>query len=267
MDITQYTGRLADALRDVGQPVRETSQVLNMLRGLSSKYRHAISAITAKQPPHTFLSARSYLLLEEHYDKEQANTAAHQALVATGAARSSSTSSPGTSDGGSSSATTPAPARSPAVGHGTPPRHDNKKGRGRGRGCGGYQHTGSGGSNSSAPRPPAGWAPGVNPWTGMVQAWPMPFRVPGAGVLGSRPGAPPQHAYFAGSPPLPAPGAVQQHAPPPDVWNNQALLAALVTSGVPPSGPQAAEWFMDTGATSHMASNAGHPDPNGAPPM
>jgi hypothetical protein len=54
MDITQYTGRLkhlADALRDVGQPVRETSQVLNMLRSLSSKYRHAIPAITAKQPP------------------------------------------------------------------------------------------------------------------------------------------------------------------------------------------------------------------------
>jgi hypothetical protein len=68
MDIAQYTGRLkqlADALRDVRQPVRETSQVLNMLRGLSSKYRHAIPAITARQPPHTLLSARSYLLLEE----------------------------------------------------------------------------------------------------------------------------------------------------------------------------------------------------------
>jgi hypothetical protein len=51
MDITQYTGRLkklTDALRDVGQPVRETSRVLNMLRGLSSKYRHAIPAITSK---------------------------------------------------------------------------------------------------------------------------------------------------------------------------------------------------------------------------
>lgn len=51
MDITTYTGklkRLADALRDVGQPVRETSQVLNMLRGLSSKYRHAVLVITSK---------------------------------------------------------------------------------------------------------------------------------------------------------------------------------------------------------------------------
>jgi len=84
MDITQYTGRLkqlADALYDVGQPVRETSQVLNMLRGLSSKYRDAIPAITAKQPPHTFFPARSYLLLEEHCDKEHAKSAAQHALV------------------------------------------------------------------------------------------------------------------------------------------------------------------------------------------
>jgi hypothetical protein len=75
MDITQYTGRLkqlADALRDVGQLVGETSQVLNLLRGLNSKYRHAIPVMTAKQLPHTFLFARSYLLLEEHYDKEHA---------------------------------------------------------------------------------------------------------------------------------------------------------------------------------------------------
>jgi hypothetical protein len=58
MDITQYTDclkQLADALRNVGQLVRETSRVLNMLRGLNSKYRHTIRVIMAKQPPHTFL--------------------------------------------------------------------------------------------------------------------------------------------------------------------------------------------------------------------
>jgi hypothetical protein len=68
MDIKTYTGKLkqlADALRDVGQPVHKTSQVLNMLRGLSSKYRHTVLVITAKNLPHTFLPARSYLLLEE----------------------------------------------------------------------------------------------------------------------------------------------------------------------------------------------------------
>jgi hypothetical protein len=41
LDITAYTGRLkqvADALHAVGQPVCETSQILNMLRGLSPKF-------------------------------------------------------------------------------------------------------------------------------------------------------------------------------------------------------------------------------------
>jgi hypothetical protein len=78
MDIKEYTGclkRLADTLRNVGQPVREMSQV-NMLRGLSPKYRHTIPVITVKNPPHTFLSVRSYLLLEEQYDKEHAKSAA-----------------------------------------------------------------------------------------------------------------------------------------------------------------------------------------------
>jgi hypothetical protein len=42
------------------------------------------------------------------------------------------------------------------------------------------------------------------------------------------------------------------------VWNQQALLAALASASVPPTGPQASEWFMDTGATSHMASGSGN---------
>ena len=87
MDITTYTGRLkrlTDTLRDVGQPVRETSQVLNMLRGLSPKYRHTVPVITAKNPPHTFLFVRSYLLLEEQYDKEHAKSTAQHALLAVG---------------------------------------------------------------------------------------------------------------------------------------------------------------------------------------
>ena len=156
MDITQYTGRLkqlADALCDVAQPVRETSQVLNMLRGLSSKYRHAIPAITAKQPPHTFLSARSYLLLEERYDKEHAKTVAQHALLATGGPRPTA---PTATDGGSSSATPgnsgpTAPttiARALAAAHGAPNGNDNRRGRGHGRGHG------SSPGGFSSPRPP-----------------------------------------------------------------------------------------------------------------
>ncbi|CAD6244123.1 unnamed protein product [Miscanthus lutarioriparius] len=78
MDITAYTGQLKqlpDALRDVGQPVRVTNQVLNMLCGLNAKYRHAVLVITTKNPPHSFLLARTYLLLEEQYDREHAKAA------------------------------------------------------------------------------------------------------------------------------------------------------------------------------------------------
>ncbi|CAD6223609.1 unnamed protein product [Miscanthus lutarioriparius] len=138
MTITQYIGKLkhlADALRDVGQPVHGTSQVLNMLRGLSSKYRDIVPVIAAKQPPHTFLSARSYLLLEEQYDKEQAKTAAHQALLTTGGPRLPV---PAAADGGSGSGTgAQSPAPHPSA---VPARTDGKRGRGRGRGRGDYQH-------------------------------------------------------------------------------------------------------------------------------
>jgi hypothetical protein len=68
MNVAQYTSRLkqlADKLREVGQPVSEPSQVLNLLRGLHPKYRHVKPVITSKFLPRTFMSARSYLLLEE----------------------------------------------------------------------------------------------------------------------------------------------------------------------------------------------------------
>lgn len=86
----------------------------------------------------------------------------------------------------------------------------------------------------------------------------MPLRIPGSGVLGPRPSTAPQQAYFAGHPlptPPPAPSAT---GPVLDVWNHQAMLAALANSGVPPGGPQATEWFFDTGASSHMASTSGN---------
>jgi len=103
MSIHEYCGRLktlADTLRDVGQPVREASQVLNMLRGLNPKFRHVNLVITSKQPPHTFFSARSFLLLEECYDNEHIKMASHQALMAAGGSRPPTAPSPGPGDVG-----------------------------------------------------------------------------------------------------------------------------------------------------------------------
>jgi hypothetical protein len=84
----------------------------------------------------------------------------------------------------------------------------------------------------------------------------MPFRVLGAGVLGPCPGTLANQAFFAG-PPAPTIGTPPA-ATPTDVWNHQAMLATLARMGVPPSGPQAAEWYLDTGASSHMSSNVGN---------
>lgn len=252
MDIATYTGhlkRLADGLRDLGQPVRDTSQVINMLRGLSPKFRHVVPVIADRKPPHTFLSARSYLLLEEKYDKENARTMAQHALVATDSPRP------------------PAPAPTSSLGAQRPDQQstgattrnsNNYRGKGKGRGKGSHN---SGGSSSSgfgttSNRPQTPWVPGFNPWTGMVQAWPMPFRVPGSGVLGPRPGAP-QQAFYTVPTPSSSPSSTAP-TPPPDIWNQHALLAALASASVPPGGPQPAEWYLDTGATSHMASDSGN---------
>jgi hypothetical protein len=91
----------------------------------------------------------------------------------------------------------------------------------------------------------------------------MPFRVLGASVLSPRPSTPTNQAYFA-EPPTGPPLATPYFAGPPplptapDVWNQQTLLAALTTAGIPPNGAQASEWYLDIGASSHMSSNAGN---------
>lgn len=242
MTITQYCARLkhlADQLRDVGHAVSEPSQVLNLLRGLNPRFRHVKPVITAKFPPHTFMSARSFLLLEELGEEHDAKNDAAQALAA-----GHSSDSKQSSSGESSSANSNASASPPGTGSasfGAPRVRSRNRCRGRGSGAannGGY-----------APRAPAGqpWTAGYNPWTGMVQAWPMPFRAPGAGVLGPRPPVQPQQAM----------AATQMYAPStPEL--PQALYSALHSAGVA-TAPSASDWYLDTGATSHMSSTSGMP--------
>ncbi|XP_012699926.1 uncharacterized protein LOC105913953 [Setaria italica] len=108
--------RLVDQLRDVGHPVSEPSQVLNLLRGLSPKYRHVKPVIKSKSPPHTFRSAMSYLLLEEASDSHDAKADAAQAYLAchggpaTGGSSTGSSGGSGDSGSGSRSRTPLAPA-------------------------------------------------------------------------------------------------------------------------------------------------------------
>jgi hypothetical protein len=185
MSITDYCTKLktlSDNLHNVGQPVSELSQVLNMLHGINMKYRHAISAITSRQPPHTFLSARSHLLMEELFDTQRAATIAHHALFA----RQSGT---------PPHAPTPAaPSGSKSSGSGGGGKNNTNKNSGS------SSDSTTGGAKSGSPAPSAlsaPWRPTYNPWTSMVQAWAMPFHALCSGVLGLRPGIQAQHAMYA----------------------------------------------------------------------
>ncbi|XP_062203763.1 uncharacterized protein LOC133905957 [Phragmites australis] len=151
--------RLTDQLRDIGHPVSEPAQVLNLLRGLNPRYRYVKPVITSKYPPYSFMSARSFLMLEEASVQHDVAAEATQALAATHGDSASGTPT-GNKDGSSSSA----------------PRRDNRSnsGGGNSRSNNRFDHRrgrgyGNGGSSRSNNNQSGPWAAGHNPWQGMVQ--------------------------------------------------------------------------------------------------
>lgn len=85
LTMTEYTShlkQLGDNLRNVSHPVYETSQVLNLLRGLHTKYRYVKPVINAKFLLHTFMPAQSFLLLEEQQMKHENQMEVGHALYA-----------------------------------------------------------------------------------------------------------------------------------------------------------------------------------------
>lgn len=187
-----------------------------MIRGLGRQYHNsAIPHLTSRVPLPSFLQARSFLLLEEHRAEQTARLQHAHAMMA-------------------GRAPAPPPAPTPA------PPTDSSAGRGRGRGK--RRGRGAPGASSSStplpsPRPPAlpGQAPGANSWTGLVQAWPMAWRTPGAGVLGPHPGTPHQQAYFAGPSAPPPPPGYGVYGPPPGF--NYGFPGASSSTAPPPPGP------------------------------
>lgn len=138
--------RLADQLTDISHPISKPSQVLNLLRGLNPKYRYIKPVITAKYPPHTFMSVRSILMLEEVSIQHDAAAEATQALTATHGEQS------GNKEGSSSSA----------------PRRDNYSNNGNDNSCSnnrGDHRRGHnyGNDNGGGPRSNNSNAPN-NPW-------------------------------------------------------------------------------------------------------
>ncbi|KAF8651260.1 hypothetical protein HU200_063510 [Digitaria exilis] len=238
MTVTEFCNKLkalADMLRDVGSPLTDQELVINLLSGLNEKFANCIPTISASRPPMTFLIARSFLLQEKVWSANRAQKAVNTALVAATRSTGSSTNAPATGSGSSSTSSNTTSAGAPDR-----PRKRKKQ----------YNRTGSSssgvpGAQVGAPRgaPVASW---VNPWTGVVQAWPLanfPTTQPTAGVLGTRPGAAPPQSLTA------------QHAPagtlPP------ALYQALTGLSLQSSPPSTTDWVFDSGASSHMAQSSG----------
>jgi hypothetical protein len=250
----------ADRLADLGAPVTDRDQVLNMFRGLNPRLHYALPILTMQSPFPTFLRCRAFLLLEESRMNASTGTSSETALYAARAPHGGHSSGGG---GGSSGNTSGGNTNG-----GSGNRHNNGRRKGKAPAT----------NPAPAPRPTAPTAPPSMPWTGMVHAWPMPWRphMPGAGILGARPGAPAPFAGTAshyGAPPpyfypgaTPAavvaaadPGAASSSAPPP-TWDQAGLIQALNNLSVQQPQPVSAPgpWYLDTGASEHMSSSSGN---------
>nr|XP_051196592.1 uncharacterized protein LOC127309921 [Lolium perenne] len=260
LSISDYCAKLkalADSLGDVDQPVSDETLVLTLLRGLNESFAHLRSFLPFQVPFPTFLQTRSALILEERQKKVDVKNAAGTALWACG----QSVQPP---HGGPRPPPPPPPSSGVAVtsggaGRGTGQLSANtfyRGGRGRGGGRGGR-----GRGRSDSP-----WQ--YNPWTGAPTrahlqqqqqqapwssaSWaPRPWTAPTTGVLGPRPGYTPPQAYAAYGQP-----SYNYPSPPPPTYNQPALDPALVNAlnNMQLSG---GDWFMDSGASSHMASDPG----------
>lgn len=199
---------LADNLRDLGSPVTDKDLVLNLLRGLTPRLHNAVPVLTMQSPFPSFLKARSCLLLEEHRVAQTARMAQAAALMAQAP---SGAIPPGFSMPAYFGLASQAPF-SHATPQSTRPSHAggySSGGQGGKKTKAKKKGNGDGSSNASRPSqsaasPSFAWPPGANPWAGMFQAWPVPRApagMPGAGLLGVRPGVPaPQALHVAQAP-------------------------------------------------------------------
>ncbi|KAK1653419.1 hypothetical protein QYE76_071224 [Lolium multiflorum] len=250
LSISDYCAKLknlADSLTDVGQPISDETLVLTLLRGLNDTYAHLRSFLPFQVPFPSFLQTRSALILEETQRRTDARNAASTALWAMGQSVLPNNGGARAPPSGDRSSSAPF-GGDRAGGRGTNYFTNTFRGGGRGRGSG--RGRGRGRDNP--------WQ--FNPWTGaptraqLQQApwqpppstpWqprsPTAWQPPSPGLLGPRPSMTPQ-AYTAQGSYVPTTHQQQQIDP--------ALLAALNNLQLPGS-----DWHMDTGASSHMASD------------
>ncbi|CAN7018038.1 unnamed protein product [Brassica oleracea var. botrytis] len=221
---------LDDLMSNVDAPVPERTLVTYMLNGLNAKYDNIINVIMHRQPFPTYEDARSMLLLEEDRlsrgkkpDTNHKDTSsADKVLVATASNNES---------------------KHTAAASNTNQRPYNNRSRGRGRG--------RGRSNNQRPQFQQWTSPfwtntypdwmqqQFNPWTQQQQLQPQQ-----QGLLGPRPQyvATPNHKQQA----LQTGTAIQPTMDFASAFNTMTLV-----------DPSDNNWYMDSGATAHLANSSG----------
>ncbi|XP_071681837.1 uncharacterized protein [Lolium perenne] len=240
---------LSDELRDLEFPIDDKIMLSTLSAGLGEDLSNAASNLTFLTTP-TFEQAVAYLRLEERRLKHLRARAADTAFIA-GFSRDAQAGPTGSWIG---HAGAQAGQTGPWTGQ-TAPSGGGRRGRRR-RGGGG-NGGGNAGANASAPRPPQHtapppWTAGHNPWTGVIHAYFMPVpRAPYPGIMGPCPAT--HQAFYAAPQPAPAYAAPPGATP----WD-PALLNALQSAPSAGAYGGGGDWFMDTGASTHMAAHPGN---------
>ncbi|CAA7029694.1 unnamed protein product [Microthlaspi erraticum] len=224
-DYCQRLKSISDLLKNVDAPVPDRMLVTYMLNGLNDKFDNIINVIKHREPFPTFEVARSMLESEETRLKKSHKTVASQ------------TDHPSSSAALTVSSDQPKFQRPPA------PKISNHRGNRRNNG------TRFRGRHNFSPRPTyPNWATNQY-WPGPVPQWqyqfgpwnPYPFPNDTRGIMGPRP-----------SPPRSSSANVVDQVFQPTTDFSEAYNTMTLPD------PSATNWFMDTGATTHLASTPGN---------
>ncbi|KAM3403296.1 hypothetical protein ACQJBY_006808 [Aegilops geniculata] len=248
-DYLQKVKSLSDGLADLGAPVDDAEMVVHCLNGLSEQYKAAADLISLMSGM-TFAQCRSLLALQDMKRKNRRARNSDTALFTNTAGNPGNTGNPGKATGkgkkkkkaaaGVAKDIIPAPATPPAA---TP-----------------------------------SWPSPQHPWNGAIQMWPYGQ----GGLLGRAPSAyapapgyaprqtPSPHAFYVQNPYgiapygygyTPGQSSYGLTGPAPSSpasitasWDQAALMHQFQTMGL--QAPTR-EWVMDTGASSHFASDPG----------
>nr|XP_020161197.1 uncharacterized protein LOC109746483 [Aegilops tauschii subsp. strangulata] len=270
LSVQEYARRmklLTDGLADIEHAVTEVDLTTQFLHRLDT-----IRVVLGDQGlPFDVVPSR-VTLAEESMAQRFAEESASVFALQNGGSSSGSSSSTGGPCWDRSGERTPGPSpHPPARGRGDRHGDGGDRGRGRGRGRGGRGRGDSGGRGQSA-------APPMAPFIGYFAPYGMALPTPrtgwvhpnAAGILGLRPGSHAQaYPIQYTAPPTPAPHypPALYYPPPSPSWDHFAMLNAAYSHGGHHAAAPSNEWFLDSGASSHITGNQGSTNAEGAPDL